>query len=497
MTISIDVLDEPELEFGNGTSGVEPRQCMSSAGAYTRFEGRTPTIELGLVCLDTEVAAVRAWINAMNRPQLGEEGNAQRFRHYPGSDVAFNCNFSVGDRFIRTIEGNRYAQESHRNPVERFNRMLDLFSSRIESMFGDVRPQAVLVALPEELAELRIINPNLDTKDREALQALQRKDERQTELFAPNPDELKRIEELRPQAEELLFRSFYRALKARCMLRPNAVPLQVIRQHTYREDVAEQSPAIRAWHLGVSLFYKAGNIPWRPSNLPDNHCFVGISFHHLKRRGGDIIYSSVAQAFSNTTEPFALKGEPIPANQVHNRQPYLTARQATEMLRRIVHTYEAHTGTKPDRIVLHKTSRYHEEEIEGFGGDGLVPGGLELVWLAQTGFRLIKRGSEAVWRGTLANVGDRDHYLFTVGFVPWWREYPGPHIPSPLQFGSHSGGDIRTRAREILLLTKMNWNSSDGVGRFPITISFARRVGMLMTEMPDDATPNPSYRFYM
>jgi argonaute-like protein implicated in RNA metabolism and viral defense len=56
---------------------------------------------------------------------------------------------------------------------------------------------------------------------------------------------------------------------------------------------------------------------------------------------------------------------------------------------------------------------------------------------------------------------------------------------------------MRQRAREILALTKMNWNSSEGIGRHPITISFARKVGLLMTELSDNQKPNPSYRFYM
>ena len=42
----------------------------------------------------------------------------------------------------------------------------------------------------------------------------------------------------------------------------------------------------------------------------------------------------------------------------------------------------------------------------------------------------------------------------------------------------------------------MNWNSSEGIGRHPITISFARKVGLLMTELSDNQTPNPSYRYY-
>jgi hypothetical protein len=51
---------------------------------------------------------------------------------------------------------------------------------------------------------------------------------------------------------------------------------------------------------------------------------------------------------------------------------------------------------------------------------------------------------------------------------------------------------LRERAREILALTKMNWNSTEGQGRYPITISFARKVGSLMAELADKSDPNPS-----
>jgi hypothetical protein len=120
----------------------------------------------------------------------------------------------------------------------------------------------------------------------------------------------------------------------------------------------------------------------------------------------------------------------------------------------------------------------------------------ELMWMRSTAFRLIREGMQEPWRGTLCNIGE-ESYLFTSGYVAWWDEYPGPHIPAPLEIGSCGKTDIRERAREVLALTKMNWNSSEGLGRFPITVSFARRVGMLMTELPENQVPNPSYRFSM
>ena len=71
------------------------------------------------------------------------------------------------------------------------------------------------------------------------------------------------------------------------------------------------------------------------------------------------------------------------------------------------------------------------------------------------------------------------------------------HIPAPLEIGSAPPTDMRERPKEILTLTKMNWNSSDGISRLPITLLFARRVGELTCELSDNAAPKSSYRFYI
>ncbi len=96
---------------------------------------------------------------------------------------------------------------------------------------------------------------------------------------------------------------------------------------------------------------------------------------------------------------------------------------------------------------------------------GYVPD-TSLVWMRSTGFRLLRRGMQEPWRGTLCRVGDERNFLFTTGFVKWWDEYPGPHIPAPLEIGAD---DPIARSFEILSLSKMNWNTADGLGRMPIT----------------------------
>jgi hypothetical protein len=494
--IAIEHLAEPELLFCNGKRGVEPRRALNGQqrGAAEH------SVRLGLVGPPGDVAAVRVWLERLDGFQVARESNARRYRNWPGARAALDTNFVVPDKFIRALDAAAVADALAR--VKRgtgFETLLDLFTSQITGLFRDGGPSVIVVCLPEEIADLRVDNPGLSAIERQALERLQAEEESsQMSLFQPTPEELQAAADLRIQADELLFRTFYRALKARCMQHQNAVPIQVIRRDTVdRGEDKGHSHATRAWNLAVSLYYKAGSMPWQPADLPANTCFVGISFHHLKKRSGSLIYASLAQAVASEVEPFALSGATIDQDQRRDRQPYLNAEQARGIIAEVIEEYRNVAGVTPDRLVLHKTSRYQPEEVEGFleGARGAVPS-CDLVWIRPTPFRLIRKGHEEPWRGTLCIVGD-ETFLFTSGFVPWWSEYPGPHIPAPIEIGAANATDLRQRAVEILALSKINWNSSEGMSRYPVTLSFAKKVGQLMVEFPEGYRPNPSYRFYM
>lgn len=500
MKMLIRDLGEPDIEVGGGNAGNNPKSLLAKYGPIgSSLDTMQRPIQLGLVALPSEIGPVRQWFKRMERLLLDDESNALRFPEFPGVEKAFRCSFEIPDRFVRQLRPDKFDLACSGSGTSRFEALLDLYSTSICSLFTDQRPDCVLVCFPEEVASLRVSNPRLSYKERMVLERLKAEEETdQLQLFEPTDEEKRVAAELAPQADELLFRNFHRALKARCMLAPNPVPLQILRRQAYVTTEAKQSDATRAWNLALALYYKAGNIPWRPRALPSGTCFVGVSFHHLKRRSGDIVYASVAQAFSSDIEPFALKGASIPHDQVRNKHPYLEIEQAKSLMEKVITEYQAHAGDRPSRVVVHKTSRYQPEEETGFRTALLKEVALcDLVWLRPTGFRLLRRGQREPDRGTLCSIGDTHNYLFTTGYVPCWQEYPGPHIPAPLEIGACGDTDIEARAREILTLTKMNWNSAEGIGRHPITIQFARTVGIVMTEMEEDATPNPLYRFYM
>jgi hypothetical protein len=120
--------------------------------------------------------------------------------------------------------------------------------------------------------------------------------------------------------------------------------------------------------------------------------------------------------------------------------------------------------------------------------------------LMPTSFRLVRFGSYPPNRGTLCTVNEDRSYLFTTGYMPELKTYPGPHIPSPVQLAGDTPGDIDQVARDILGLARMNWNTASITGGMPVTLFFARRVGGIMAEfgaIDKDARPPTSFRYYM
>jgi hypothetical protein len=498
LPLKIDVLPEPALEFSNGSHDVDPRRGLAGHGPVDNRGTRT--IRLGLVGLPEDLEAARLFLNRLKQFTPAYESNSNRFRDWPGLEAAFNSRFTLDEAFLRVIDPSIYAA-LYRDALtgRSFNELVELFDGRISSLFGDDAPDCIVVCIKPELGDLRVANPGLTPEERRALEVLRAEEESdQLALFQPSEDEKKAAEALYTVADDLLFRTFYRALKAKNMMHDEAVPIQILRRDTIdRPDDKGQSFATRAWNFATSLYYKARGIPWRPTDLPKNVCFVGISFHHMKKRSGHLVYASVAQAYSTDVQPFALKGETIDHEQRRDRQPYLNEGQAAALLEDVLTQYWDRAGVMPDRVVIHKTTRYQAEELKGFAKAAKNRVAVvDYVCMRATSFRMVRKGLEEPWRGTLCTLPDQT-YLFTGGYVPWWNEYPGMHIPAPLELGSATRTDMKARSKEILTLTKMNWNSSDGIARLPITVLFARRVGELMCELSDNAIPKPSYRFYI
>ena len=84
---------------------------------------------------------------------------------------------------------------------------------------------------------------------------------------------------------------------------------QMAWETTLKGDGITQDPASAAWNFFTALYYKSNNIPWQLASVPQNTCFVGVTFYKESPLEGADMQSSLAQVFSGHGEGLVLKGE--------------------------------------------------------------------------------------------------------------------------------------------------------------------------------------------
>src|SRR5262249_17839509 len=154
-----------------------------------------------------------------------------------------------------------------------------------------------------------------------------------------------------------------------------------------------------------------------------------------------------------------------------------TAEMADQLIEMVLQRYQQERKQLPQRVVIHKTSRFEPDERKGFEHALAKVQRYDLLSLCPTSeSRLLRAGKYPPLRGTSFTIGETD-FLYTSGYIHSLGRYPHGHVPSPLRIADHVGDTpVRHLKREIMVLTKMNWNSANFSGLWPITLRFSRLV---------------------
>lgn len=468
LQLRITVRDEPVLEFAGGRQHVDQKTGLSVFGPASLGTKRHPsTIRLGIIGSSESLEWALNWFRSATEGVAGDPEAG--LLPFPGcaSDRGFFTEIVIDDAHTQVIT--QHELRSISTPKarrDRFEAALEVVSDHMRMLSTiDDPPDVVVFAVPDEVLEHARAVDYTDSL-------------------------LGRIH-----------RDFRRALKARIM--QYHLPIQLMLRRTSEatsNDVSVDHPSRIAWNLFTSLYYKGGGIPWRPVGLDPSACYIGVSFFRPLAAESGTLHTSVAQAFDRDGVGLILRGPDFQWDEnAGTRSPHLDAEHANQLLELVLRRYrEERQGQAPSRVVIHKTSRFFPGEAEGFQQAlGEIPR-FDLVAVSPTSeIRLLRKGLFPPLRGTLLEVG-QVNFLYTTGYIPALRRYPHGHVPSPLQIADHQGDTpLSDVVDELLVLTKMNWNSAGFAGTMPITIRFSRRVGEIMRELRrDDPDPMPQMMYY-
>ncbi len=503
-TFSSFFIEEPRLVFGDGELCADPKTGIAAYGPIT--SGLTKReIRVGVSGTGQGIDAMRTYLDLAHsriepgRNSKGKFFDAFCFPDFPGIDKSFRVTFSTDQRIQRSIPMDYFKNAvKSNNPATRLRDVIALVTRELSALATvEPNPDVVAIVLPPgveaacktigaEFASLKIKLTPVQKLHRKLEKAKQRGQEILGLVF----------DESEVQDGQTGFWNIHHALKAHAM--SSGLTTQLVWENTLRGQSGNQDPASTAWNFMTALYYKAGNIPWQLERVPQNTCYVGVSFFKESPHPDAGMQSSLAQVFSGAGEGLVLKGERAFVDKKRDRKAHLDERGAELLLSRALATYEAVHQNRPTRVVVHKTSRYWPEELSGFKKALGDIQRFDFLALEHLDHRFMRCGKEPPLRGTVISLTDMHHVLYTQGYIPFLRTYPGMRIPNPLEIVEHHG-DSTTEVicSEILALTKVNWNSCFFGSSVPITIRFAKSVGKIIAELPPGVNPQTKYKFYM
>lgn len=302
----------------------------------------------------------------------------------------------------------------------------------------------------------------------------------------------------------------------------HGIPTQVINDRVF----TFQYKASLAWRLSIALYVKAGGIPWKLAPLkgvPDNTAYIGLAYA-LRGDPQQAHYitccSQVFDADGGGMQFVAFEArDPVLDLEEARRNPFLSRADMRAVLARSLNLYQSRNGgLLPRRLVVHKTTAFKSEELEG-ALDALsaiqevecveVSGyaGWRGVWLLQSRDPNLGRRSEPdgypVPRGAMLQRSGSSALVWVAGNSPSAATrgdyYQGAKsIPRPINLVRHAGvGPIELTALETLALTKMDWNNDALYDPVPVTIRYSQRLARTIANVPSLPGNAYPYRLFM
>jgi hypothetical protein len=462
-TLQAHYLPEPLLRFAGDAQHADPKVGIPLDGPRSYGTARhRGAINLGFIGTGEAVARTRLFLaEAAN----GVDGDDQH-HPFPGcrADRGFRSELIFDDTLTELISTREKEQLlSIRRSRDRFEQALALLEDKTRILADRDHPlDCVFVVLSEDLYRAcRVVDYREDG--------------------------------------QRVHRDLRRAFKATAMR--YRVHTQLFRESTTGlTDVRRQMDHASeiAWNLFTGMYFKADGLPWSPAGLPYGTCFIGVSFFRPLGAPRNL-QTSVVQAFDENGDGLVLRGHDFPWDERQDgRSPHLPEGMASELVTMVLQRYRSERKQLPRRVVVHKSSRFEQAERAGFQQALGEVAEYDLLSLApRSDFRLLRQGTYPPLRGTTFTMGNQS-FLYTTGYLPALGYYPHGHVPAPLQIADHIGDTPQERLlSEILLLTKMNWNSADYAETLPITLRFSRLVGEILREVPSNSEPQAKYCYYM
>lgn len=282
------------------------------------------------------------------------------------------------------------------------------------------------------------------------------------------------------------------------------------------EDTLSDAQQCRVWWwLSLALYVKGMRTPWVLDGFDDDTAFVGLGFSidRNAERGAHVVLGC-SHIYSSRGEGLQYRLSKVEDPIIRGKNPFMSkedARRTGETIRQLF--FDAR-GKLPRRVVLHKRTQFLKEEreglIDGLSGISSIDmleiqeeSAVRYVASVAKGDGSIDEDNYPVRRGTVMRIDDFTALLWVHGATtavnPNHKYFQGKRrIPAPLTLRRHAGSTpLDQLGKEILGLSKMNWNTFDLYTKFPATLQSSGEIARIGALLQRFGAASYDYRLFI
>ncbi len=466
-------LGEPDLVFSNksGTGLIRSPHPIRGLVANRPFDfpltqrGFFTGLRLAVICPSNEAKALHGYLQNANRTLSPTSKERDYLVDYPGFQSAYGVPLEIpqpGDTGWAICP-----EPKSSDPQTSALELAGNINRAIETLQSTYAPHVVMIFYPTRWSEFR---------------------------------------GYKTDAERFDVRDF---VKAFCVQRGIATQF-------FSEETCTDTYQCRVWWwLSLALYVKAMRTPWVLNGLAEDTAFVGLGFSidHAAERGKHVVLGC-SHIYSGKGEGLQYRLSKIEEPVFYGKNPFMSkedARRTGETIRQLF--FDARLKL-PERVVLHKRTRFTVEEREGLA-DGLS--GIKNIDMLEIqkddALRYVASVAKSdgsfdddgypVRRGTVMKLDDYSALLWvhgaTTALDPRYKYFQGKRrIPAPLTIRRHAGrSDLQQLAEEILGLSKMNWNTFDLYTKLPATVHSSNEIARIGSLLQRFGTASYDYRLFI
>lgn len=501
-------LPEPKLLFRYDQALEDPRDGLTLFGPLD--SGQIYGIRSGVVGTAAGISRFKQWVESVQGPVISAKTDAEsRYRpFFPGFQTVFGAKWNPTPQIEIPIDPDELAKRVRiGNSHQRVFETVSLFANAIidAKRKEDVQVDVWFVIVTEDVEKycrpLSRVEPSIRLEVESVVS------ESEAKQFLKEPP---LFEDMVEAAQPFYYEpDFHNQLKARLLLKE--APIQIIRETTIApQDFLKPSgfpirkvdkPSVIAWNICTTGFYKASGRPWKLARVRQGVCYLGLVFKRDERSVDSTNACCAAQMFLDSGDGVVFKGAIGPWYSPTSKEFHLSSDAAKEVVKTAVETYSSKSANKrpPRELFIHGRIGFSDEEWDGFrlAVDGRTK--LIGVQIKKGDLKVYANSEYPMLRGMAHIQNERQAYLWTVGFVPRLQTFVGKEVPNPLFVNVCRGAaSIEQVLKDILALTKLNYNTCQYGDGIPVTLRFADAVGEILTAGPVEPNVSPlPFKFYI